>query len=331
MSGVRAPALVTGAGGFIGRRVVARLLADGVETRALLLPDEAAPGDWGDRVRIERGDVRDPEAVREAVRGTGTVFHLAALVAEAGDDYAAHWAVTAEGSRNVYAAAAAARARVVVTTSICAYGDRIQRDVCREDSERGAYQGPYGRAKQAQEDLALEAHERDGLAVSIVRPANVYGVGSRPWVDLLGEAIRAGAIAVLGDGSGNAGLVHVDNLVDALMRVAASDAAIGRTYNVCDGLDVTWRQYMDDLARLQGVAGPGTVPREPLLEAARANEDPPALVGPRDAAIPPLEMLNLVGSDNRFDTTRIREELGWAPRVGYDQALEEIGAYLAET
>lgn len=326
MDGLRTPALVTGATGFIGRRLVARLLGSGSSVVALALPDEPLPEDLGDGVRIVRGDVRRPEDVEEAVGGTGTVFHLAALVGATGP-YEAHWEVTALGSRNVYRAAAAAGARVVVTSSVCAYGDRIARDVCSEDSPRGAYQGPYGRAKQAQEDFALEARDR-GLEVVVVRPANVYGVGSGPWVEGLAAALRAGILPVLGGGHGNAGLVHVENLVDALCLLAGSERAVGRVYNVCDGLDVTWRRYMEDLARILGVDPPKAAALEPLRRAALANEDPAALVPPRDPSVFPLELLNLVGSDNRFDTRRLRYELGWKPRVTYAEALEEIRAHL---
>ncbi|MEE8312591.1 MAG: NAD(P)-dependent oxidoreductase [Candidatus Binatia bacterium] len=328
MEGFRAPALVTGAAGFIGRRLVAALLDRGVEVVALALPDEAVPAGWGDRVRIIRGDIRERADVERALEGVGTVFHLAALVGTEGS-YDAHWAVTVEGSRNIYEAAAAAGARVVVTTSICAYGDRIAREVCAEDSERGAFQGPYGRAKQGQEDVAFEVREAGGLEVTIVRPSNVYGAGSGPWVEGMTALIRADLLAVLGDGSGNAGLVHVDNLVDALVLLAASDAAVGRIYNVCDGLDVTWRRYFDDLAALVGKGPLAATPLEPLREAALANEVPAGLVEPKDPLALPLEALNLIGSDNRFDTTRIRTELGWAPRVSYAEGLAEIEADLA--
>ena len=236
--------------------------------------------------------------------------------------------MTAEGSRNVYSAASAGKVRVVVTTSICAYGERIARGECTEESERGAHQGPYGRAKQAQEDFALEAHERDGLAVTILRPSNVYGAGSRPWVQMLADLLAAGAMMVVGDGSGNAGLVHVENLVDALVLAAAEERAIGRIYNVCDGLPVSWRRYIDDMAAIVGASPPPSIPRQDLYALAMANEDPDALVGPRSEEIPPLEMLNLIGSDNRFPTDRIRGELRWEPRVGYEAALDELRGFL---
>ena len=112
-----------------------------------------------------------------------------------------------------------------------------------------------------------------------------------------------------------------------MIRIATSEDSIGGIYNVCDGLDVSWRRYMDDLAGILSVAPPPSVPAEPLFAAARANEDPAARVGPRQEGVPPLELLNLVGSDNRFDTQRIRA-LGWSPRVSYEQALAEIATHL---
>jgi nucleoside-diphosphate-sugar epimerase len=320
--------LVTGAGGFIGRRVVARLLDSGHTVRALLLEQEPAPVAWADRVEVLRADVRDAPAMSRAVAGASTVLHLAALVGEATSDYAAHWEVTAEGSDNVYRAAAAGGARVVVTTSICAYGAAIHAGGCREDGPRGLHQGPYGRAKQAQEDFALAAESELGLAVTILRPANVYGVGSKPWVEMLGAALAAEAFSLIGDGSENAGLVHVENVVDALVLAGASEVANGRTYNVCDGLDVTWQRYAGDLAQMLGVAPPALVPWAPLHAAAHANEDPQALIPPKDAAVPALELLNLIGSNSRFPTERIRSELGWKPRIGYGEAMAEIERHL---
>ena len=86
---------------------------------------------------------------------------------------------------------------------------------------------------------------------------------------------------------------------------------------------------MNDLAELVGSAPLPETPLEPLREAALGNEDPAALVEPRDPMIFPLEALNLIGSDNRFDASRIRTELGWSPRVDYDAGLAEIAEDLA--
>ena len=164
------------------------------------------------------------------------------------------------------------------------------------------------------------------MPTTIVRPANVYGLGgASAWGDRFIALIEATGGFVIGDGERNdAGLVYVENLADAIVLAATAEAAIGRTYNVCDEEPVTWRRYTDDLARIAGKPPPPTLPLEALRAAALANEDPAALIGPRAHDLPTLEGLNLVGYNNRIDAARIREELGWRPRVQYLQAIEEI-------
>lgn len=262
-----------------------------------------------------------------AARGADLIIHLAAIVGVAGD-YERQWRVIAEGTRHVCEAAAQERARLVVASSIAVYGAMIQTQVCREEDGHGPWQGAYGRAKQAQESIALELAAAHELALTLVRPANVYGLGgASAWGDRLIDLISTTGGAVIGDGdTNNAGLVYVENLADALVLAGTHEAAIGRTYNVCDGENVTWRRFMDDMAALAGKPPPPAIALAPLLAAARANEDPERLIGPKSPEIPMLEGLNLVGFDNRIEASRIRTELGWRPRIAYADAMAEIAA-----
>ena len=231
----------------------------------------------------------------------------------------------AEGTRRVCEAAAVKGSRVVVASSIAVYGDRIQTRTCREDDGFGAWQGAYGRAKQGQERLALEVAAHSDLALTVVRPANVYGFGGGgAWGDRLIELVRDTGGAVFGDAERNAaGLTHVDNLADAIVLAGTHEAAVGRTYNVCDGEGVTWRRFFDDIAVLANRPPAPAYPLEPALAAARANERPADLVGPADPALPTLEGLNLIGFDNRIDASRLRCELGWRPRRTYADVMAE--------
>ncbi len=315
-------ALVTGGPGFIGRRIVQRFLDAGWRVATLSLPGEEAPAAWAGRVRAMHADLADPRSVEGLPQDIDTVVHLAGPVGLAGE-YERQWRVIADGTRHVCEAAAMRRARLVVVSSIAVYGDRIQTQVCRETDGHGAWQGAYGWAKQGQERIALDFERRRALPLTLVRPANVYGLGgASAWGDRFLAAIRATGGAVIGDaGRNNAGLVYVENLADALWLAATHPCAVGRTYNVCDGLDVTWRRFSDDMARLAGMPPPPAYPLQAVRELACTNEDPARFVPPRDAALPFLEGLNLVGHDNRIDASRIRAELGWVPRIGYEQAL----------
>lgn len=322
-------ALITGGPGFVGRRVVIRLLDAGWEVTSLSLPGEPAPDEWAGRVRIVHGDLADPAGFAPVAADADLIVHLAAPVGVAGR-YDWQWRIMVDGTTALLEAARPG-ARVVLASSIAVYGDRIQQGACREDDGFGAWQGAYGRAKQGEERAAAAVAAERGLALAIVRPANVYGLGGGgAWGDRLLDWIRASGGAVIGDGETNdAGLVHVDNLADALVLAGTHEAAHGGTYNVCDGNGVTWRRFMDDMAAIAGMPPPPAWPLAPVLEAACANEDPATLGEPVDPALPSLEGLNLVGFDNRIDSSRIRRELGWGPRVNYAEAMAAAGAEAA--
>lgn len=322
------PVLVTGATGFIGRRLVSRLLDEGAAVRALVL--EGDPGEAHlpkKSVEIIRGSVADRRAAAQAAEGTEVVFHLAAVVGD--------WApeelfreVTVEGTRNVLSAAAEAGARAVLASSIVVYGDALGRAECVEDRPFGEAPGAYSRSKQEQERIAANLGQSKGLAVTTLRLANVFGPGSRPWVEMAIEQLKSGAPALIGRGDQNAGLCFVDNAAEAFVRAALTPSSAGRAYNVCDASDITWRRYFEDLARVSGSRPPGALPLPLATIAARACEGAWSLL--RLKGRPPVtrEALNLVSSHHRIPIDRARRELGYEPKVGYEEGMARVSESL---
>lgn len=321
------PVLVTGATGFIGSRVVHKLLQENVAVKALLLPGETVPLDWAEKIDITRGSISDPAAVAKAVSGAKTVIHLAAVVSDWGDERK-YWEFTVEGSRLVFEEAIKNHARVVLASSIVVYGDKIQKQSCPEETGYGATFGPYSRTKQAQEKLAWEYHQNRGLRLSVVRPANVYGPRSGPWLHDVVNVLKSGAPGLVAGGEMNAGLVYVDNVADILILAASADIAIGRAYNASDALDVTWRQYFNDIAGMIGVKSPKSIPYpfasfsaltlEAIWKFFNIEKRPPIT----------REALNLIGSDNRIPNDRVRKELQYHPRISYAEGLQRTREYL---
>jgi nucleoside-diphosphate-sugar epimerase len=321
------PLLVTGATGFIGRRLVARLLAEGYVVRALVLPEDTVPASWGEAVEVVRGDVTSPSQVALAAREVGTVFHLAAVVADWGREELFR-RVTVDGTENVLGEAARRGARALLASSVVVYGREIGRRVCDEDRRFGRPLGPYSRAKQQQERIARRLEGSHGLRMTIVRPTNVYGAGSGPWVDTVVKQLRAGRPTLVGDGRLNAGLVHVDNVVDLFVRAAERPAAVGRTYNACDDSGVTWLRYFTDLAELAGAPPPKTISRALAEVAARGLEGSYRLLRLRERPALTREALNLVGSHFRVPITKAAHELEFQPTVSYPRGIAEVAAYL---
>ncbi|MDX2136844.1 MAG: NAD-dependent epimerase/dehydratase family protein [Chloroflexota bacterium] len=325
MKDANSPILVTGATGFIGGRLVERLLRDGCAVRILALPGEAIEARWEHALEIVRGDIANAAAVRRAVEGTKLVYHLAAVVGDWAD-WRVYEPVTVEGTRHIYSAALAQDTQVVLASSAVIYGHYLVDQVCAEDQPFGKPQGNYSRAKQQQERDG-HAYTARGLKLTMIRPGNVIGAGCRPWVRDLVREIRRKTPALIDGGKGNAGLIHVDNLVDLFVR-AALPAAIGRAYNACDEWAVTWAQYMTDIAEVIGMETPASIARPLATITAYGGEALWWLTG--NTTRPPLtrEALNLVGANIRMSTTRARTELGWQPTVTYAQAMAEIGNYI---
>ncbi|MBI5550667.1 MAG: SDR family NAD(P)-dependent oxidoreductase [Desulfobacterales bacterium] len=322
------PVLVTGATGFIGRSVVEKLLSNNTAVRALVLPGDALPRSWENKVSVVRGSISDPAAVAQAMDGAATVIHLAAVVSDWGDERL-YWEFTVEGSRHLFDQAVKTGARVVLVSSIVVYGDKIQAGECPEEAGYGKTFGPYSRTKQAQEKLAWEYHAK-GMRLSVVRPANVYGPGSGPWLHDVVNVLKSGSPGLISGGERNAGLAYVDNVADIILLAGTQDEALGRAYNACDGLSVTWKQYFADIASMIGAQTPKSIPRPVALMAAWACESTWRLLHIRKR--PPItrEALNLIGSDNRIPASRVRTELGYEPRVGYDRGMQQTQAYIQE-
>ncbi len=326
---IEQPILVTGATGFIGSHLVAALLNKRYKVRAVVLPEEPVSADWDDRVKIYRGDIADYALVERALRGAKTVFHLAALVQDWGRE-SLHQQVTVKGTENICRAALHVKARVVLVSSIAVYGDRIDAQLCTEDAGFGRPLGSYGRSKQEQERIVQHYAADRGLRSTIVRPSNVYGAGSRPWVDEVAKILRKGGITLVGDGNQNAGLCYVVNLVDVLVRAASRPCAVGRVYNAADEFDISWRRYFSDLARLAGTRPPRAAPLPLARFLARIFENIWKIGVFTQRPPITMEALNLVGSHHRISMERTRNELAYRPLVSYEESLDDIEKYLRE-
>ncbi len=315
--------LVTGAAGFIGSHLTSRLLAQHKPIRALVLPSESIPADWDNRVEIIRGDIRNRADVEKAVKDTSLIFHLAAVTLDTGP-MEVHQAVTVEGTRHIMEAAAAHKARVILTSSITTYGVKIQTEVLNEDLEWGAPAGFYSTHKQKQERLARELASKLGVELVVLRPGNVYGPRSIQWVITALAELKRGTPTLIGGGNGDCGFVHVDNLIDAMLLAAEDPKAVGRIYNIGDGFGLTWKQYFTDLARIGGAPKPKVIPL--WLGRLLANICEPIWYRLKLKGRPPLtyEAYNLVASDAHFPITRAQQELSYQPRVKYAEAMQAI-------
>ncbi len=318
--------LVTGGAGFIGSHLVERLLADGNQVVVFDVPGARVPDAWRERVRVVHGDIANRDDVRAVMQGIGTVFHTAAIVSDWAPR-AAYERVTLQGSRLVFEEAVRNNTRVLLLSSGSVYGDKIGRGVLREDESLGRPLGIYGAFKQRQEQLGWEFQRERGMALTVVRPFKVFGPGSKPWVHEVAAALQSGKPTLINGGNYNPGLVYVENLVEILLLAASLPQAQGRVYNGYDDTTITLRQYFADLARIVGAPPPKVMPRWFARILAATIGPTWKILQKKSRPLLTNDSLRMISSDYQISTERVRNELGFTPRVSYEEGMRRVEAY----
>jgi nucleoside-diphosphate-sugar epimerase len=324
--------LITGATGFIGGHLATRLAGEGWRVRCLARPTSDTSQVDGLDIEIVEGDLQDPDSLARAVDGCRVVFHCGAMVSD--------WATVEEitrvnvgGTQSLLTAAARASVdRFIHVSTTDVYGHR-GRDAIDESYVGRRFSSWYAQTKLSAEREVRAAETADGMAAVILRPATVYGPRSREVIGDIARAIRAGNMLLIDAGRAVAGLVYVDNLIDAAVLAAGHDAAPGQAFNVTDGLDVTWRQFTDDLARGLGCPGPRWSLPFAAANAIGFTLEHGYRVLRRTARVRTRPLLSrqavhVLGADQRFSNQKIRALLGWAPRTSYPTGLEATLAWL---
>lgn len=326
--------LVTGASGFIGGRLTARLAGEGRPVRCLVRTGSDTTSLRRLDVELVRGELGDPASLAPAVAGCSTVVHCAALVSDWGT-VAEIRATNVSGTLALAGAAAEASVgRFLHLSSTDVYGYPGIPAVT-EQRPPGPFRNWYSQSKlEAELELRRLAGER-GLQTTILRPATVYGPGSKEVIGEIAKAIRGRHMLLIDRGRANAGLCYVENLIDAILRAAEEPAASGATFNVTDGLEVTWGRLCDDLAR--GLGAPPvrlSLPRRPARALATALEVAyRTLRRATGLTLPVLlsrQAVDVLAVDQDFSNDALRRALGWTPRVGYREGLQATLAWLRE-
>ena len=319
----RPTALVTGASGFTGGHLARILARRGWRVRALLRRPDAAAGLAAEGIEPAVGALDDPAALRAVMEGCSHVFHLAAVYREARHPDAHYWKVNVEGTaRLLEVARELGVERFLHCSTVGVHGD-----VDRVPADEQAPLKPhdvYQRSKLAGERLVQEAI-RDGFPATVVRPAAIYGPGDRRLLKLF-RGIRKRRFVLFGRGENFYHLVHVDDLVDGMIRCMVHPAAVGETFILAGPRYVRVAELVEIIARILEVPPPRLrLPLAPLLLAADLCE---RLCRPLGIE-PPLHRrrCDFFCKSRAFDIGKVRRLLGWRPRFDLEEGLRRTAAW----
>ena len=292
--------VVTGGGGFIGSHLVDRLITDG---RSVRVVDSFVVGrrsnlhqhEGNPRLDIVEIDVADKAAMMRACAAAERVFHLAARadIVPSIQEPEAYYRANVDGTFNVLEAARAGGvARFVYVASSSCYG--IPKEYPTPETAPADPRYPYALTKYLGEQLVLHWANVYRLPAVAVRLFNVYGPRARTsgsygavFGVFLAQLMAGKPLTVVGDGEQTRDFTFVSDVVDALLAVATSDK-VGEVYNVGSGRPAS----VNELIRLLG--------------------SPPTIAIPKRPGEPDCTWA---------DISKIRAELGWAPRVGFAEGV----------
>ncbi len=307
--------LVTGAEGFIGSHLVELLLEEGYEVKAFVLYNSFNTWGWLDtfpkekleQIEIFTGDIRDPNAVRQAVCGVDAVFHLAALIAipysyVAPDTYVD---TNIKGTLNVLQASGeSGLKRVLVTSTSEVYG--TARYVPMDENHPFQGQSPYAASKIGADRMAEAFYRSFELPVTIVRPFNTYGPrqSARAVIPTIITQLLAGMKEIrLGSLSPSRDFNYVKDTVRGFLEIYRSDRTIGEEINIASQKEISIGQAAAELIR-QIAPQAQIICDEKRLRPAKS------------------EVERLLGSNQK-----LLELTSWKPEYTFEQGIAETIAF----
>jgi nucleoside-diphosphate-sugar epimerase len=316
--------LVTGAGGFLGRYVVKRLLKRGHSVRAIVRPTSPIPN-WPKEVEIFRADLRTKEDLSAAFVDIEAVIHLAAATSGSEE---LQFASTVTGTEHFMAAMVSSRVRrLILVSSLVVYD--WSRALRRLDEEtpllRDIYpMGAYTIAKAWQERVVARVAKAHGFELTVMRPGFVWG---SQHAQIAGMGRRIGRAYVIFGPFTRLPLTYVENCADCLAAAVDCPAAIGETFNVIDDDSIRVWHYVSEYAKRSGQQGIMVpVPYQLGLALAQLaalvsqtlfgkRGKLPSLLTPRrfEAQFKPV----------RFDTAKLQRIMHWQPPQSFNESLEE--------
>ena len=310
--------LVTGSDGFIGSHLVETLLEEGFDVRAFVLYNsfntwgwlDTFPKEKLDKIEIFTGDVRDPNAVRQAAKGVDAIFHLAALIAIPYSYYApdAYVDTNIKGTLNVLQAARdLGIERVLVTSTSEVYGTAQYVPI----DEKHPYQGqsPYSATKIGADRIAESFYRSFELPVTIVRPFNTYGPrqSARAVIPTIITQLLSGKTEIkLGSLEPTRDFNYVKDTARGFLEIYRSDKTIGQEINIATQKEISIGQLAEELI-------------------AQINPEAKIICDEQRLRPAKSEVERLLGCN-----AKIKELTDWSPRYTFEEGLAETIKFLRE-
>lgn len=327
--------LVTGATGFIGSHLVARLVRGGYKVKALVRKKEfeKKPIDRKEgidllkklKVEICFGDLLDKESLKNAFKDVELVFHLAAIARPMAIQDSLYFKVNEEGTQNLLEACRLNKKinKIVIMSSISAVGPSRNGNPVNEESECNPNE-TYGRSKLAQEKISLEYYKKYNLPIVILRPPMVYGARDFEMLRLF-KAVNKGFFPVSSNIRGIE-FVYVENLVEACL-LAVKKGKNGEKYHIANSRSYSINEIVHAIAKAENKKIlPIKFPKFVFVIGGYCVE----IVWKIFNRHPPFKHDTVNWMTEKFwdsDISKAKRELGYNPRFSLEEGIQKTVDY----
>ncbi|MGD9947254.1 MAG: NAD-dependent epimerase/dehydratase family protein [Desulfobulbus sp.] len=312
--------LITGASGFIGRRLALHFEREDRPCRLFTGKRQIGPHSLSI-------DITNPSLLPPHLTGIERVFHCAgyahALSPADEEEARKHWQINFAGTRNLIEASARAGVqRFIFLSSVKAMAEPDE-GLCADEDFPGAPNTPYGQSKLAAEKLVLDIGRQYGMHVVVLRLSMVYGAGCRGNLQRMAQLVQRGYFPPLPETRNRRSMVHVDDVVFALCIVADDERAKGKTY-ILTGPDApSGREIFDALRAVSMMPSiHWSVPEWTLRLLAGCGDGVERLSGRRGPFN--TEVVDRLLRSAWYSSARIEQELNWHPQVSLEDGLKEM-------
>ncbi len=311
---------ITGANGFLGKALMEHYRALEAEVVGLDLRANPPSG-------VIAGDVTRPAEWTDAVAGCDLIIHTAAIVSNNVPAIEA-WRVNVLGTRKVLEVARQHKVKRFVHISSLAAMRFITEDQADETAPVMPTGNPYVDTKIASEHVVLAAHAAGEISCTVLRPADVYGPGSRPWTILPVQMIKKRLFFLPAYGKGLFRAIYIDDLINGIFLAAEIDDAAGHIFLLGGEQAVPCKEFFGYYYRMLGKKGPPVLSTPlAILLAETARLLFQAAGKPTELGRGAMEMLS---KKTTVSNAKARRLLGWEPRISLEEGMRRTEIWLRQ-
>ncbi len=329
-------AVVTGGTGFIGGRLVQRLVEKGHKVRCLVRSTSDVESLKRLGVELFNGDLSETDSLEELVHGGEIVFHIAAMVSDWGsrEDF---YRMNVESTSTLLKASKQSGVKKFIymsSSTVIWKSDLWEIHNLNDVDENYPYPRKcndyYNETKAEAERIVLRFYKETGLETIVFRPSNVWGAGDRVILPRIVKAARKGILFPIGSGERWVSPCHVYNLVHALLLSTEIENRGGNIYFINDGIKIEHIEFVASVLKAIGMdwSPRFSLPYMPVYITASLMEFVFKFVGSKNPPVLTRFAVAALAGSRSYSIEKAKKELGYKPIIALEQGLDELRSWV---